>query len=53
MFTVAAAINAAGVVLSQPVVRITPSIGYPYKTSTKDKYDKFLSSAAVGLLPVS
>ena len=37
IFTVAAAIKAAGVVLSHPVVKITPSIGYPYKTSTSDK----------------
>ena len=45
--------SAAGVVLSHPVVKITPSIGYPYKTSTRDRYERFLSSAAVGLLPVS
>ena len=37
ILTVAAAINAAGVVLSHPVVKITPSIGYPYKTSTNDR----------------
>ena len=51
--TVHAAINAAGVVLSQPVVRTTPSKGYPYNTSTNERYAKFLSNAAVGLLPVS
>lgn len=41
-----AAINAAGVVLSQPVVRTTPSKGYPYNTSTNERYAKFLSNAA-------
>ena len=49
----AAAIKAAGVVLSHPVVKITPSSGYPYKTSTNDKYERFLSNIAVGLFPVS
>ena len=34
MFIVAAAIRHAGVVLSQPVVRTTPSIGYPKRIST-------------------
>src|SRR5215831_11429474 len=35
MFTVAAAMMAAGVVLSQPVVSTTPSSGYPNSTSTR------------------
>ena len=52
-FTVAAAIKLAGVVLSHPVVNTTPSKGYPYNTSTKDKYARFRSKAAVGLFPLS
>ena len=35
--TVAAAISCAGVVLSQPVVKTTPSIKYPYRSSTNPR----------------
>src|SRR3954469_7200077 len=37
MFTVAAAISRAGVVLSQPVVSTTPSSGYPNRVSTSPR----------------
>ena len=53
ILTVAAAISRAGVVLSQPIFRTMPSIGYPKRLSTKDRYARFLSNIAVGLLPVS
>lgn len=67
ILTVAAAISRAGVldvscrpckmdwayVLSHPVKRTTPSIGYPNNTSTKERYDKFRSNIAVGLFEVS
>ena len=36
-FTVAAAIRAAGVVLSHPVVSTTPSNGYPASISTRPR----------------
>ena len=53
IFTVAAAIKRAGVVLSQPIFRTTPSIGYPKSVSTSERYARLRSSIAVGRLPVS
>ena len=48
MSTVDAAMIWLGVVLSQPVVRTTPSSGYPLSSSTSPRYSRFRSSAAVG-----
>src|SRR6186713_1243573 len=51
--TLAAPITVEGVVLSQPVSKTTPSIGFPRIDSSASMLAKFLKSIAVGLSCVS
>jgi len=47
--TLAAPINNDGVVLSHPIKRTTPSIGFPLIASSTSILARFLKSIAVGL----
>ena len=47
--TLAAPINKEGVVLSQPISKTTPSIGFPLIASSTSILARFLKSIAVGL----